>query len=135
MLAVVPGRPALIAKPFEAVEEQVERELELELLVAAGADRRQVAAGRGQGDLDDVRVPPRHLVERRRRRVRVAAAPPSSKSSRVKPHMRLPRACMTWWVRSAEKPPARNIPDMESMYPSTTAVRLVRVSITRDAHG
>ena len=37
-LAVVPGRPALIAEPFEAVEEQVKRELELELLVAARAD-------------------------------------------------------------------------------------------------
>ena len=31
--------------------------------------------------------------------------------------------------------PARNIPDIESMYPSTTGVRFVRVSITRDAHG
>jgi hypothetical protein len=37
MIAVALGCPALIAEPFEAVEEQVERELELELLVAARA--------------------------------------------------------------------------------------------------
>src|SRR5262249_20753045 len=84
--AVAPGRPALIAQPFEAVEEQVERELEFERLVAARADRGQVALGRRHGNLDDVGIPLRHLVERRRRRVRAAALPVVEKLTGEAPH-------------------------------------------------
>src|SRR3954454_12453650 len=46
------GSPALM-EPFEPVQEQVERELELELVVAAGTDDRVVLVGRGHGHLRD----------------------------------------------------------------------------------
>jgi hypothetical protein len=44
-----------------------------------------------------------------------AASAVSSNSSWEKPNRRLPMAWMAWWVRSTEKPPARNIPIIESM--------------------
>src|SRR5437660_1622909 len=31
-------------------------------------------------------------------------------SSWVNPQTRLPRACIAWWVRSAERPPPRKVP-------------------------
>src|SRR5215207_6086177 len=54
-------------------------------------------------------------------------SPVSSNSSWLKPSRRLPMACMAWWVRSMEKPPARKIPIIESMYRSTVGVGLGRL--------
>lgn len=59
----------------------------------------------------------------------------SSNSSCENPIRRLPIACKAWWVRSIEKPPARNSPIIESMYAIRVGVGWVRDSITRDAHG
>src|SRR3569833_2959596 len=53
----------------------------------------------------------------------------SSNSSGLKPQIRLPSACIRWWVRSAEKPAARNMPVTESMYARTVGVRRVRDSM------
>jgi predicted membrane protein DUF2306 len=62
-------------EPLEAVEQQVECELELELVVAATADRRPLVVGPGRGHLDDVGVPRGEPAERRRSRARVLASP------------------------------------------------------------
>ena len=59
----------------------------------------------------------------------------SSNSSCENPSARLPIACIAWWVRSIEKPPFRRIPIIESMYPITIGVGLVRDSITCEAQG
>src|SRR3954451_18910285 len=64
-LGVVGGAPAAAVQSLGAVEEQVESELELELLIAAPADPGEVAARRGHGDLQDVRVPLRELGRHR----------------------------------------------------------------------
>ena len=41
--------------------------------------------------------------------------PLSSNASGLNPQIRCPRACIAWWVRSTETPPAMNIPASESM--------------------
>ena len=46
----------LSAQLFEAVEEKIQRELELELVIASGADHRLLVVGDGDGQFGDVRV-------------------------------------------------------------------------------
>ena len=107
------GRFAL-AQPLEAVEQQVEGELELELVVAPGPTT----------DASSWASPTEQLVDatgtRRPSLAHISASVcgrcrRSLNSSCVKPIIRLPMACITWWVRSIENPPARNIPIIESM--------------------
>jgi len=65
-LAGVGGGPALLVESFEAVQEDVQAEFELELVVAAAATSRVCVVGPGRGDLDDVGVRRGQLAEQGR---------------------------------------------------------------------
>jgi hypothetical protein len=105
-------RPGGLPEPFEAVQHQVEGELEL--VVAALADDRRVVVGDGGDQLGDVGIGPANWRSMAAC-VSGSAGAVSSNSSWEKPSRRLPMACIAWWVRSIEKPPARNSPIIESM--------------------
>src|SRR5215831_19018091 len=92
--AVASGRrPPLLAEPSESVEQDVQRELEFELLIATAPGGR-LAGGCRHGDLHDVRVLHRDVTDHgclcgRVEVVRVV------ESSLEYPPMRLPRASIT----------------------------------------
>src|SRR3954466_2236295 len=69
------GAPALLVQSLEPVEEQIERELELELVVATGADHRLLVVGPVGGDGDDVREQRGQLLRHGGQFVRVADVP------------------------------------------------------------
>ena len=115
-LAGVGGGPALLVESFEAVQEDVQAEFELELVVAASTNWRGCVVGPDPGDLAEVGVRGGQLAEQGRPLVPGSAGGGGvGKTSRVNPHILLPRACITWWTRSAESPPARSSPMSEFM--------------------
>jgi hypothetical protein len=89
------------------------------VVVAARSDDGCLVVGRPPSNFGDVRVDLAQLVEHRGAGRRVggstAAVPLSAYNSWLNPNMRLPTACITWWVRSTDRPPPRNIAIMESM--------------------
>ena len=127
----LPDRSGGLAEPLEAVEDDVERELELEVGVAAAE---AAVVGGAQRHLGDVRKHRPQLRSHGLGHLRIGVGE-SSKSSRVNPSRRLPSMWMAWCVRSSEKPPPRRIPITVSYWRSIDGPGATRVSMTPVVHG
>src|SRR5713226_4298319 len=68
---LIDGRPLLLPESFESVQEEIQRELELVLIVATLTHDRLAFMGGRPGYLGDIGILPRHLAEHDRLHFRI----------------------------------------------------------------